>query len=183
MQLLPLQPLRDYEFNASAATLLAKMSVKDITLFTKAIGYMNSSLRRRTLPQPLEDQYAALIAHCQDIVHLPKPTFYHRHVPVTQSVEIRSSETNIKSFVMELILHNNTYNVDILKAALTLRQLHHTVYKEGNHAAFGFILECWLLNDELGEWEPLVENLDVTFVSSLNEATVTTNKNKEVGLL
>ena len=82
--------------------------------------------------------------------NLQKPTFYHRHVPILQPVEFRSSETNIKSFLCDLTIHNNTYNIDIIKFSISLRQLHHTIFKDGNHAAFGFILESWILNDELG---------------------------------
>jgi hypothetical protein len=149
-----------------------KMSIKDISFISKVISYMKTSLRRRMIPTSIEKQFPMLLVSFDDIAHLPLPTFYHRHVPVTSVVESRSQETNIKPFLLEITIHNNTYNVDILKASLSLRQLHHNIYKDGNHAAFGFILDSSVLNDDVGEWEPFVENMDVTLVSSVNEAKV-----------
>ena len=147
-----------------------KMSIKDVSFAAKTIAYMKSSLRRRIIPISIDQQYPILLTCFKDISHLPLTTFYHRHVPVTKPPEFRSQETNIKPFVLEITIHNNTYNVDIMKIFLTLRQLHHNIYRDGNHAAFGFILDSSVLNDDVGEWEPFVENMDVTLISSVNQS-------------
>ena len=165
----------------SQALVFIKVSVNDISFISRAVGYMISQLKRRIYPPPLEEAYATLLCNFDDLNHLPKQTFYHRHAPLLNPLELRSTETNIKPFLLEIVIHNNTYNVDIIKSSLSLRQLHHTKYKDGNHAAFGFIMEAWLQNDEIGEWEPLIEKMDVTFVSSVNEVEMDTHKQKDNG--
>ena len=159
-----------------AALIFLKVSVNDIAFISRTVGHMTAQLKSRICPPPLEESYINLLVNFDDINHLPKQTFFHRHAPILTPVELRSTETNLKPFLLEVVIHNNTYNVDIIKSSLSLRQLHHTKYKDGNHAAFGFIMEAWLLNDEIGEWEPLIEQMDITFVSSVNEVKVETPK-------
>ena len=170
----------DDDLDEDVPVVFVRLSTKDLIFISRAVGHLNLSLKRRISPPSLEDRFPVLLSAFNDIVHLPLPTFYHRYAPILQPMELRSTETNIKPFVLEFVLHNNTYNVDILKASISLRQMHHTVYQDGNHAAFGFIVQAWLMNDEVGGWEPVVESMDVTFVSSLNETRVGTGKPMEL---
>jgi hypothetical protein len=123
----------DYDDSFKQVMLPLKLSLKDIFFITKMVDYLTkttSIIARRPL---LENSYNVFFTSFQDILHIPRFTFYHKHVDLSEACVIKANDTLINPFELDVLLHNNTYNIDMLKATLRLPRPFTFAEQKGSH--------------------------------------------------
>ena len=159
---------------ASAAMRII-VSLKDILFMAEAANQIRAGLQNRLFIVANRRDLSYMIkALRQDVQHLPPLSHYLVHAPFPSLIINTDTNNELISEIcdFEVLLRNNTYNLDILKMNSYSNSMMYIRSADQLQLESGSSCALWAYNESVEEWEPLVEPTNLRAVAAENKKAV-----------
>jgi hypothetical protein len=142
------------------------LSIKDVEFIIAAINFFKESMHQRVLRVPKKDPFEDIAVMLTDIQNMPDLTYYIVHVasPKVYKVDIKEFISDFCDF--EFVIRNNTYNLLISKLNLEGIDLSYYRHPQHLHVASQVKASAWAFNDNIDQWEPLIEPIHMNAIAA-----------------
>jgi hypothetical protein len=149
-----------------------RTSMQDVLFLASMVQYLQraGSGDPRAFGAPLLERLRPWLASTADMRHLPVVTSYTLHTPLGKEATLVQSESHLRTCDIEVLLRNNTFNLDMARLQLDGTQVSLTRVADGCNFACGVKARVCSFNDRLGTYEPIVENLEATVIAAVEDS-------------
>jgi hypothetical protein len=151
------------------------VSLKDILFMAEAANQIRAGLQNRLFIVANRRDLSHMIkAMRQDVEHLPPLSHYLVHTPFPSLIINTDTNNELISEIcnFEVLLRNNTYNLDILKMNSYSNSMMYIRSADQLQLESGSSCALWAYNESVEEWEPLVEPTNLRAVAAENKNAV-----------
>jgi len=159
--------------DASAMRII--VSLKDLLFMAEAANQIRAGLQNRLFIVANRRDLSHMIKTMrQDVQHLPPLSHYlvHTHFPSLIINTDTNNELISEICDFEVLLRNNTYNLDILKMNSYSNSMMYIRSADQLQLESGSSCALWAYNESVEEWEPLVEPTNLRAVAAENKMAV-----------
>lgn len=150
----------------TSGNLRSTFSIKDIEFLLSAVNKLRQSIQKQILKTPKKDPFHSISKFITDIRHIPDNTFFCLSTDLSQGLHTDTKEFDSEIHNFDIVIHNNTYNLNILNIVVSEICMTYTRSLDHLHMVAGVYLSMSSFNDTLDSWEPIVEPVHIRAIGA-----------------
>jgi hypothetical protein len=157
-------------------------SIKDLIFIVSVVNGIRKSLKRRIQNLPKEDIYRSVIMNVEDMKHLMTLDEQLVYTPWTYDLSVDVKEVHAELSNFDFHVRNNTYNVNIGRLKLEDIIIIYARSPDHMHMATEVRLDAWTFNDDMDDWEPFIEPIQLRALGATDESRSVEDASEALGV-
>lgn len=145
-------------------------SIKDLMFILSVVNGIRKSLKRRLQNLPKGDIYRNILLTIDDLKHQMSLDEQLVCVPWAYDLNVDVKEVHAQLSNFDFHVRNNTYNVNIGRLKLEDIIIIYARGPDHMHMATEVRLDAWTFNDDMDDWEPFIEPIQLRAIGATDSS-------------